>query len=54
MTPALHLRNARIVCPEGGERRGDLYIAHGVIAETPAENATVIDCGGLILAPGIV
>ncbi|WEK43076.1 MAG: amidohydrolase family protein [Candidatus Sphingomonas colombiensis] len=54
MTPALHFRNARIVCPDGGERTGDLSITDGVIADAPADGATVIDCGGLILAPGIV
>ena len=54
MTAPLHFRDALIVCPESGERRGDLYITDGVIAATPAEGATVIDCRGLVLAPGIV
>ncbi|MFT3977808.1 MAG: dihydroorotase [Sphingomonas bacterium] len=54
MSGALTFRNARIVCPEGGERRGDLHIVNGTIADAPGEGAAVIDCGGLILAPGIV
>lgn len=54
MTPALHFQNARIVCPDGGERQGDLCIANGVITDRPADGAAIIDCNGLILAPGIV
>lgn len=54
MNAALHFRNARIVCPEGGERTGDLFITDGLIADTPATGAMVIECKGLILAPGIV
>lgn len=54
MTPALHFRDARIVCPQSGERSGDLYVTNGVIADAPADGATVIECGGLVLAPGIV
>lgn len=54
MTPALHFCNARIVCPDGGERHGELCVANGVITETPADDAVEIDCGGFILAPGIV
>ncbi|OJU19268.1 MULTISPECIES: amidohydrolase family protein [unclassified Sphingomonas] len=54
MTAPLHFRDARIVCPAGGERRGDLYVTDGMIAAAPAEGATVIDCDGLVLAPGIV
>lgn len=54
MTAPLHFRDALIVCPESGERRGDLYITDGVIAAAPAEGASVIDCAGLVLAPGIV
>lgn len=54
MSAALHFRDARIVCPARGERRGDLFVTDGQVAEAPAPDATVIDCGGLLLAPGIV
>jgi dihydroorotase len=45
--------NARIVCPDGGVRDGDLLVADGVIVET-MDDAEVIDCGGNTLAPGII
>ena len=45
--------NARIVCPNGGVRDGDLLVADGVIVET-VDDAEVIDCGGKTLAPGII
>lgn len=55
MTPPLHLRDARIVCPVAGERRGDLLIVDSVIMEGPApDNATIVDCGGKLVLPGIV
>lgn len=55
MTPALHLRNARIVCPDAGERHGDLLIVDGVIVEGEApSDAAVVDCRGKLLAPGII
>jgi dihydroorotase len=53
MSDALHFRDARIVCPVGGERRGDLFVANGVIVDS-ADGATVIDCRGKLLAPAIV
>ncbi|VVT11585.1 Dihydroorotase [Sphingomonas sp. EC-HK361] len=55
MSRALLFTGARIVCPVAGERTGDLAIVDGVIAEgcAPAD-ATVIDCAGKLLAPGIV
>ncbi len=55
MTQALHLTNARIVCPDGGERRGDLLIVDGTIAtgEAPGD-AERVDCRGKLLAPGII
>jgi len=49
--------NARLVCPVQGERTGDLLVRDGVIAafgaDIPAEAAR-INCGGRVLAPGIV
>lgn len=45
--------NARIVCPDGGVRDGDLLVADGVFVET-VDDAEVIDCGGKTLAPGII
>ena len=46
--------NARIACPVGGERTGELCVENGVIVDTLAGEADTIDCGGKILAPGIV
>lgn len=55
MTQALALTNARIVCPAGGERTGDLLIVDGIIAagEAPS-HAERVDCRGKLLAPGII
>lgn len=55
MTQALHLTGARILCPEGGERTGDLLIVDGTIAagEAPS-HAEHVDCRGKLLAPGII
>lgn len=49
----LRFADARIVCPEAGERTGDLFVADGAIVEGCEPDAT-IDCGGKWLAPGIV
>lgn len=54
----LHFTNARLICPETGtDDPGSLTVADGRIlargGAAPA-NATVIDCGGKCLAPGIV
>lgn len=47
-------RNARLVCPEGGERDDELYVAdHHIAAEAP-EGADIIDCGGKLLAPALI
>ncbi len=55
MTQALHLTDARIVCPAGGERNGALLIVDGTIAagEAPS-HAERVDCRGRLLAPGII
>ncbi len=50
---ALHFRDARIVCPVAGERRGDLFVVDGRIVDS-ADGATVIDCAGKLLMPAIV
>jgi len=54
----LHFTNARLIDPETlTDAQGSLTLAGGVIQalNTPApEGATIIDCGGKCLAPGIV
>ena len=54
----LHFQNARLIDPEGlSDETGSLTVEDGRIAalggEAP-EGATVIDCNGRVLAPGIV
>lgn len=53
---ALHFHNARLIDPEAQtEAPGDLVVIDGRIAEGPApEGATVIDCRGKCLAPGLI
>lgn len=50
--------NARLICPEGGERQGTLLTDGERIAAIGAvdvpEDATVVDCRGKLLAPAIV
>ena len=47
--------DACLIDPERGERRGDLLVRDGCIAEPgPADDAERVDCDGLCLAPGIV
>lgn len=53
MSGALHFRDARIICPVAGERRGDLFVDDGRIVDA-ADGATTIDCRGALLAPAIV
>jgi len=57
-TRALALRNARLVCPQGGISEGGLLVVDGAIAATGAfeapADAETIDCKGLTLAPAIV
>lgn len=55
------LTNARLIDPEAGnETDGSLLIKDGVIqavrsvVDTPPKGAVVIDCGGKVLAPGII
>lgn len=50
----LIFKNARLICPEGGERDGELYVANHEIAAEAPEGAQVIDCGGKLLAPALI
>ena len=54
----LHLENARLIDPEAGTAEsGSLTVRNGVIVARNAaapKGATVTDCGGKCLAPGIV
>lgn len=57
--PALFFRNARLIDPEAGtDTSGTLSVAGGRIAARdqaePPAGATVIDCAGRCLAPGLV
>jgi len=62
-TRPLLLANARIVDPSRDlDMRGDVLIADGVIRDTAPgiraagvpEATEIIDCGGLVVAPGLV
>jgi dihydroorotase len=54
----LHFQNARLIDPEAGtDTPGSLTVRNGLILArdgTAPKGATVIDCGGKCLAPGIV
>ena len=55
----LHFINARLIDPEDlSESEGSLTVENGLVAAvgdgSPPKDATVIDCGGKCLAPGIV
>ncbi|MCX7899092.1 MAG: dihydroorotase, partial [Methylocystis sp.] len=58
--PPLFFANARLVDPASGtETRGALLVQNGAIADfgvglTAPEGAHVIDCGGDVLAPGLI
>ena len=52
----VRFENARVICPDAGERTAPLSVADEVIlapGDAPAE-AQRIDCGGHVLAPAIV
>jgi dihydroorotase len=55
---ALHFTNARLIDPEAGtDAPGSLTVKDGVIlshGDKAPKGATIIDCGGKCLAPGIV
>ncbi|MBN8807610.1 MAG: amidohydrolase family protein [Sphingomonas sp.] len=50
---ALRFVNARIVGAEG-VTDGELAVREGMIVDAPSPDAATIDCGGKLLAPGIV
>jgi dihydroorotase len=60
MTRPVLFRNARLVDPEAGtERPGGLLVRDGLIADLgpalrEAADAAVIECGGQVLAPGLI
>ncbi|MES2336487.1 MAG: amidohydrolase family protein [Pseudomonadota bacterium] len=51
---ALRFTNARVVCPVGGIREGDLLIEDDTIVSALSGPAETIDCRGKTLAPAIV
>jgi dihydroorotase len=55
----LILNNARLICPATGrDSPGSILVEKGLIASLDGtvapEGATVVDCGGAILAPGLI
>jgi dihydroorotase-like cyclic amidohydrolase len=54
----LHFQNARLIDPEAGtDAIGSLTVKNGTILARDGKapkGATVVDCGGKCLAPGIV
>ena len=53
--PDLVLRGGRVVDPaSGADAIADVTISEGKIAGGPARGAEEIDCGGLVIAPGLV
>jgi len=53
----IRFTNARILCPEMGERTGDLHAIDGMIVDPPADppaDLVNVDCNGKCLAPGII
>jgi dihydroorotase len=50
----LIFKNARLVCPERGEREGDLFVANHEIAAEAPEGAQAIECRGKLLAPALI
>lgn len=51
---ALRFVNARIVCPAGGVRDGELLVDGETIVDALPEDAQTIDCRGRTLAPAII
>lgn len=55
MTRAVLFTDARLICPERGEREGELLIVDGVIADGAAPADVVrVDCRGKLLAPALI
>ncbi|HYY09010.1 MAG TPA: amidohydrolase family protein, partial [Actinomycetota bacterium] len=58
-TPALLFRGARVVDPAAGrDTVADVLVRDGIVADVGTglddASAEVIECGGLVLAPGLV
>jgi dihydroorotase len=58
-SPELLFRAARVVDPAGGrDEIADVHVREGVVADVGpnlvAASAEVVDCDGLVLAPGLV
>src|SRR5262245_3069521 len=48
-------RGSRVVDPASGrDEVADVIVEDGVVSSESAPNATVLDCDGLVLAPGLV
>jgi dihydroorotase len=55
MPESLLLRGARVVDPAGGrDEVADVAVVDGAVAVEAPAGATVLDCDGLVLAPGLV
>lgn len=54
MTTPISLLGGMVLTAEGVLETTDLHIADGRIVETPGAEATVIECGGQYVLPGIV
>lgn len=55
MSGVILFRDARLICPRGGERRGDLVVAGDrIVAGEAPTDALVVDCRGRLLAPAII
>jgi hypothetical protein len=52
---SLRFTGARVIDPASGrDEVADVVVDGGVIAASPGSRATVLDCDGLVLAPGLV
>ena len=55
MAERILFRGARVIDPAAGrDEVADVLVTEGVLAVPDGENSTVVDCGGLVLAPGLV
>ena len=55
MSERLLFRGARVVDPASGrDEVADVLVEDGLVSSEGAANATVLDCDGLVLAPGLV
>jgi dihydroorotase len=55
MSEPLLLRGARVLDPAGGrDEVADVAVADGLVTAAAPAGATIVDCEGLVLAPGLV